>query len=350
MTKFLLTATLAFGLSAATFLTPAHSAEDLNLLTWCDHTDAALLAPFEKANDVKINVKVYELTGAAISLLEQSQPGDWDVFVVDSADVLRFAKQGKLEPLNKADFPYDDFFEGAKLPHLHEADGKLWGVPEKFGFNTIAYDNRAIGKDGKVALKDLFTPEMTGKVAVYDYYLPVIKSLALMKGIKPNDFTEQDLEAIKPELFALKKQAKVVGDLTTTQNALTSGDSVVLLGAAEWAMSVKKELPHIDWTIQSEGGLRWSQSVSIFADSKKKDLSLKLAKYLVSPEGQGAVATASCYWAMPVSKKAVLSDEQKDLMQFDKIDSFLANSYDYGAVSEDLDKKMNEVWTEFLAQ
>ena len=52
---------------------PALATEEINLLTWCDHTDRELLEPFEKANDVQVNVKVYELTGAAISLLDQSR-------------------------------------------------------------------------------------------------------------------------------------------------------------------------------------------------------------------------------------------------------------------------------------
>jgi spermidine/putrescine transport system substrate-binding protein len=349
MTRLSVAASALIGLAA--FTTGAASAqEELNLLTWCDHTDPALLEPFETANNVRVNVKVYELTGAAISMIDQSQPGDWDVFIVDSADVLRFADQGKLEPLNKADFPYADLFAGTELTHLHEKDGKLWGVPEKFGFNTVAYDNRVLGQDGAVALADLMSPEMKGKVAVYDYYLPVIKSLALMSGVKPGDFTAADLEAVKPVLFALKDQASVVGDLTTTQNALTSGDASALLGAAEWAMGVKGDLPHIDWTIQSEGGLRWSQSVAIFSDSTRKELSLKLAQYLLSPEAQGLLATASCYWAMPVNRNAVLTDEQKALMQFDKIDAFVANSFDFGAVTPELDAAMNELWTEFLAR
>ena len=77
---------LVVGLLAAG---PAQATEELNALVWCDHTDPALLEPFEKQFDVKVNVKDYEGTGTALALIEQSQPGDWDVFVVDSTDVRR---------------------------------------------------------------------------------------------------------------------------------------------------------------------------------------------------------------------------------------------------------------------
>ncbi len=54
---------------------PAFATEELNALVWCDHTDPALVEPFEKANDVKVNLKDYEGTGAALSILDQSPSG-----------------------------------------------------------------------------------------------------------------------------------------------------------------------------------------------------------------------------------------------------------------------------------
>lgn len=115
---------------------------ELNVLTWCDHTDPALLRPFEEKYNVRINLKEYDGTGVALALLEQSQPGDWDVFVVDSIDVKRVVKLGLLEPLDTKDFPWDDIFPEIRTPELHNVDGKLYAVPEKFGYNTIAYNNK----------------------------------------------------------------------------------------------------------------------------------------------------------------------------------------------------------------
>ena len=49
----------------------AGAAETLNALVWCDHTDPALIRPFEEANDVRVNLKEYEGTGTALSIIEQ---------------------------------------------------------------------------------------------------------------------------------------------------------------------------------------------------------------------------------------------------------------------------------------
>ena len=61
--------------------TPAFARNTLDVLTWCDHEDPALLGPFEKANDVKVNFKDIDSTAAALAVLGQSKPGDWDAVI-----------------------------------------------------------------------------------------------------------------------------------------------------------------------------------------------------------------------------------------------------------------------------
>ena len=124
------------GVAAASALGPRLSwgADELNVLVWCDHADPKLLQPFEQAHNVRVNVKTYEGTGTALSIIEQSQPGDWDVFVIDAPDVPQVAKQGLLAPLNKNDYPWNDLFEQIRnAPYGHDvrsmgaAMGGHWG-------------------------------------------------------------------------------------------------------------------------------------------------------------------------------------------------------------------------------
>ena len=116
------------------------AAEDLNALIWCDHADPALLEPFEKAHDVRVNVKEYEGTAAGLTLLEQSQPGDWDVMVIDAVDVGRAVESGFLAPLPADQLPTGDFFPEVVLDSHTTIDGKTYAVTEKFGYNTIAFN------------------------------------------------------------------------------------------------------------------------------------------------------------------------------------------------------------------
>jgi spermidine/putrescine transport system substrate-binding protein len=329
---------------------PALSARnELNVLTWCDHTDPNLLKPFEKQHNVRVNLKEYDGTGVALALLEQSQPGDWDVFVVDSIDVKRVVKLGLLQPLNKGDFPWDDIFPEIRTPELNSVGGKFYAVPEKFGYNTIAYNKKKVDPDDMRDAAVLWNPKYKGRIAVYDYYIPVIEMVAIGIGIKPTELNSSHLPAIKEKLFEIKELSALVGDVVQVQTALATGEVDMIAGGGEFAVSVlHKENPDLDWVLPNQGGVRWQQAIAVFADSKKKDLAIKFIQYILSPVGQGRLATSSCYWAMPANSKAVLTPEQKMILRWDEQPKFLANSYFYLQPDESFDKAMLDVWTEFL--
>lgn len=323
---------------------------ELNALVWCDHTDPELLRPFEEANDVKVNVKEYEGTGVALGILEQSQPGDWDVFVVDSVDVPRVAKAGWLAELNPDDFPWDDFFPAVRMPEMHYVDGKLYAVPEKFGYNVISYNGEKVDPQDMRNLESMWDPKYKGRIAVYDYYIPLMELVAISLGMEPSDITEADLPKIAERLAALKEQAALTGDVVTTQTALATGEVDIIFGGGEFVTAgLASENPALDWVLPDQGGIRWQQAIGVVATSEKKDLATKFVQYIVSPEGQARLATSSCYWAMPANSKAPLTDEQKRILRWDEQPTFIENSYPYFIPDPKLDKAMLDVWTEFLA-
>jgi spermidine/putrescine transport system substrate-binding protein len=105
--------------------THALAEKSINALVWCDNTDEPFLKGFTAKTGIKINVKDYEGTGTALSLIEQSKPGDWDVFVVDSTDVRRVVARGLLAEMNPKDYPLTDIPAAVQLPQYHTVDGKM---------------------------------------------------------------------------------------------------------------------------------------------------------------------------------------------------------------------------------
>ncbi|MBN9258167.1 MULTISPECIES: spermidine/putrescine ABC transporter substrate-binding protein [unclassified Mesorhizobium] len=324
-------------------------AADLNALIWCDHSDPALLEPFEKANNVKVNVKEFEGTGAGLAIVEQSQPGDWDVMVIDSIDVPRGVEKGLFEPLPEDKLPFADLFPEVKMDKSTIVDGKRYGITEKFGYNTIGFNKTKVDPTDMQSLASLTNDKYKSKIAIYDYYLPVIGMAALAIGKKTADLTEADLPALKEELLKIKANAKLVGEVTASQTALATGEVDILVGGGEWVTAgLAKENPALDFSIPKEGAVLWSQSLAMFKDSKNKDMALKFIQYILSPEGQARLATSSCYWGMPSNTKAALTDDQKKVLRFDEQPGFLARAQAYPAPNADLDKKMQDLWTEML--
>lgn len=324
-------------------------AEDLNALIWCDHADPALLQPFEEANGIRVNVKEFEGTGAGLAIVEQSQPGDWDVMVIDSIDVPRGVEKGLFEPLPEDKLPLADLFPEVKMDASTVVDGKRYGITEKFGYNTIGFNNTKVDPADMQSLASLTGDKYKGRIAIYDYYLPVIGMAALAIGKKTSEITEADLPAIREELLKMKANAKLVGDVASSQTALATGEVDVLVGGGEWVTAgLAKENPALDFSIPKEGAVLWSQSLAMFKDSKNKEMALKFIQYILSPEGQARLATSSCYWGMPSNTKAALSAEEKKTLRFDEQTDFLSRAQPYPAPDADLDKKMQDLWTEML--
>ncbi len=340
---------------ALTALAAGHAtaAEELNALVWCDHTDPALLEPFEKANDVKVNLKEYEGTGAGLSILEQSQPGDWDVMVIDAVDVHRVIDMGLLGEIPADALPTADIFPELRMEANNTKDGKTYAVTEKFGYNTISYDKTKVDPKDMEDMSVLWSDKYKGRIALYDYYLPMIGLVQLGLGKKTADLSEADMPAIEEKLAAMKAVSKQVSDVVSSQTALATGEVDILVGGGEWVTaSLLKDKPNLDWTVPMQGAVRWAQSIAMMKDSKKADLALKFVQYIVSPEGQARLATSSCYWGMPANQKAGehLDAEQKAALRWDDQAAYIKNTQLYPVPSAELDQKMQDAWTNMMQQ
>jgi spermidine/putrescine transport system substrate-binding protein len=228
-------------------------------------------------------------------------------------------------------------------------DGQRYGITEKFGYNTIGFNASKVEAADMETLGVLTNDKYKGRIAIYDYYLPVIGLAAMSIGKKTAELTEADLPAIKEVLLKMKANAKAVTDVVASQTALATGEADILIGGGEWVTAgIARENPDLGFSIPKEGAVLWSQSLAMFKESKNKEMALKFIQYIMSPEGQARLATSSCYWGMPASKAAALNDEQKKILRFDEQPAFLARAQGYPAPSEDLDKKMQDLWTEML--
>ncbi|MGB3316425.1 MAG: extracellular solute-binding protein [Albidovulum sp.] len=344
---FLATTTLV--LSGAS----AIAAEDLNALIWCDHADPALLEPFEQAHGIRVNVKEYEGTAAGLAILDQSRPGDWDVMVIDAVDVGRAVDLGLLAALPDDAVPTDSFFPEVVMTDNNSRDGITYAVTEKFGYNTIAYNKNNVDPAAMEDMSNLWSDEYAGRIAVYDYYLPVLGLVGLEQGVATADLNADAVEGLRDRMYALKSSARQVSDVVASQTALATGEVDILIGGGEWITAVlSAESPELDWTIPKQGALRWAQSIAVLEGSENKDMAVEFVKYITSAEGQARLATSSCYWGMPANTAAgdVLSDAEKTALRWDQQADYLARTQLYPVPDADLDKAMQDLWTDMLQQ
>jgi spermidine/putrescine transport system substrate-binding protein len=344
--------TLAVAGLAMTAVTPGH-AEDINALVWCDHSDPALIAPFEEATGHKVNLKEYEGTAAGLAILDQSQPGDWDVLVIDAVDVGRAVDAGLMAELPADKLPTADFFPELVMAANNTRDGKTYAVTEKFGYNTVAFDKSKVDPADMEDMAALTSGKYDGRIAIYDYYLPVLGLVAVGAGMPTAGITADNLGTLEPPLMALRKASKQVSDVVSAQTALATGEVDIVVGGGEWLTAVlTAENPNLDWTIPKQGAVRWAQSIGVLEGSTKKDAALQFVQYITSPEGQARLATSACYWGMPANAKTgdVLTPEQKAVLRWDQQPEYLARAQLYPIPDAALDTQMQDLWTKMLQQ
>ncbi len=344
--------TLAASVLALTAASPAW-AEEINALVWCDNADPALITPFEEATGHKVNLKEYEGTAAGLAILDQSQPGDWDVMVIDAVDVGRAVDAGLLAELPADALPTADFFPEVVMAGNNTRDGKTYAVTEKFGYNTVAYDKSKVDPADMEDLAALTGGKYDGRIAIYDYYLPVIGLVAVGAGVPTAGITAENLPTLEAPLMALRKASKQVSDVVSAQTALATGEVDIVVGGGEWLTAVlAADNANLDWTIPKQGALRWAQSIGVLEASTKKDAALQFVQYITSPEGQARLATSACYWGMPANAKAgdVLTPEQKAVLRWDQQPDYLARAQLYPIPDAALDTAMQDMWTKMLQQ
>ena len=351
-TRRLIGATVAsalFAIGVAAFPSTGSAGSTLNVLGWCDIADAKIIEPFEKANDVKINFKDVDSTAAALAILGQSKPGDWDVLMSDGADTSRIVAKGLLSPLNPADYPMDDLFPVVKEPVLTSVDGKFYMVPLGYGYHGLAFNSDKIDPKDVQEMAAAWDPKFKGRLGIYDYYIPQVALAALAIGKDPATLGEADLPAIKEKLIELKKNSVLVGDVATTQQALATGTIDLLVGAdSTFTAGFAAEKPNLTYSVPNKGVVRWQTGLAQVAGGANVKMATKFIQYMLTPEAQARISTSACFWSLPANMKTSFSPEEAKIMQWDQQAERIAASHNYPILNADLDKKLQDLWTEVL--
>lgn len=279
--------------SSAWTTADAQDPKVLNYLSWPGNADPYLIEAFEKAHGVKVRIKEYVGGDQMLALINQSPPGSFDVVLADAEYMHLLHKADFIEALDPADYPIKDFWpEFQKFP-LHWFDGKLYGVMTDFGYLGLSYNSKTFTPKELESYNAMWTAKAKGKVGLFDWYLPSMGAISLSEGNRPPfDLDKARFEAVKKKLFSLKPQASGFYTIADIFSSMTNGRAQLVPGIGEWiTLGLRQNGVPVDTVIPQEGGLQWTESLSIVKGSPKRDLARKFIQYTTSPEGQVRMAT-----------------------------------------------------------
>ncbi|HEY0291303.1 MAG TPA: spermidine/putrescine ABC transporter substrate-binding protein [Hansschlegelia sp.] len=277
----------------------------LNLLSWPGHSDPAFVKPFEDKYGVKVVAKEYVGGEPMLALMNQSPPGTFDVVLADAEYIGMLREGNMIDDLDPADYPLDDYWPEFQKFESHWPNGKLCSVMVRFGYLGIAYRTDLFTPEDVKSYKALWSDKAKGKLGFFDWYLPSMGCLSLHDGNKePFDISDEKFEALKKSLYSLKPQTAGFYTMADMFAQLSSGAAGIIPGIGDWVvLLLEKDGVPVAATVPEEGGIQWTESMSIVSSSPKKDLAKAFIQYAASPEGQSRTAHLPAYWASIPNKK-----------------------------------------------
>ncbi|WP_370060692.1 extracellular solute-binding protein, partial [Neptunomonas phycophila] len=116
-------------------------------------------------------------------------------------------------------------------------------------------------------------------------------------------------EALNKKLMSLRGQASGFYTIADIFSSFSNRQASLIPGIGEWiTLGLRESGVPVDTVIPKEGGLQWTESMSILKTSPKQDLARKFIQWTTSPRGQVLMATK------PDNKKSIPSKAGWELL------------------------------------
>lgn len=331
--------------------------KELNVLLWAGYEEPEILEPFTKKYGVKVNYKTFFGGDAMFSLFMQSK-GVYDAVIVDPEYIQKLHAAGRLRELDPKEFDMTEYLAPFRQFPSSLIDGKLYAPVVEFGANAIVYNTKHITEQEASSYSILFDPKIKGRVSVWDWYLPIMGVVSRSLGnATPYDLSDQQFDALKAKMSELRPQLRAIhGNIPEVLAALAAEDTWVVPGGAGWAAAaLQQQGKPYEWTVPTEGGIMWVDTIVIPNDAPHPELAKLYVNYMMSAQAQAALSKKKAYFSNVPNggayalmtaehKKGLKSSTEKELL--DWVSRLSVRSLP----SRQSEKAWQEVWETFKAK
>ena len=310
-------AALGLALAAA----PAAAAE-IRVLNWNGYgTDEAwAVAAFAERTGHSVVHDYFNSEQEMLTKL-RTNPGFYDVVLINSAFTSQAAAEGLIQPIdtsglvNIADISPD----WASNPEL-VPDGVVLGVPWVWGITALAYHEGRLDP-APTGLAALWDPALQDRVGWRDDALEAVQFAALATGQDINDVG--DLDAVRARLEALMPQIRTFWSSETEWNQFFAAGEFDI--STYWSGSASRSRTHhglpVGFLVPEEGAIGWLDGLSIATGSENVEAAAAFIDWMIDPEfyvrwdsdvGAPASANAAAMDALPADafNRRVLGDPE----------------------------------------
>ena len=295
----------AAGVSAAP-AAPKKKKGELNLFAWSEYIPQAVLDGFTAETGIKVN---YETYSSGEEMLARLAAGRGRYDLVQPPDYIAEAmiKKGQLLPLDRAKISnYGNLLpEYLGMPHDPE---QKYTVPYMTGTVGIVVNTEKVKTPVK-GYADFFAAKNAGRLVVLDDGRELATAALYVQGKGLNDFSEENLKAIKPLLAEWLPRVKLY-DSDSPKTALLNGDAdlgLVWCGEAALLWNENKKFRYV---LPSEGAHMFVDLLAIPARARNVDNAHLFIDYVLRPEVSKLISADFPYTNPNGAARKLLSEEQ----------------------------------------
>jgi len=302
----------------------------LQVMAWEGYDLNAQLTDWKAANGITIEATSIANQDDVQAKFVAGNPPPIDLAEYNQAYADLYIREMKIvTPIDVAKVPNynpDNLFAQFYDQPTWFSDGKLWGSPYIWGFNTLLYNADKLAKPASYA--DLLAPELKGKIAIMDDTVsswPVAARVAGL-GAKYPLLTKEELAQTFAEFSKYRDQARVIvlnqGELL---NLMVSGEVVAALCADPSILGqAEQQNVKIEMALPEEGPVLWVDAWFIPISADNVEAAEAFINQSLDPKIQAEVAMAVVQ--APVSKKAVelLDEKSRARIDYAAIDKIFA--------------------------
>lgn len=310
MKKYITASAVAIATIACALISGCGPAKPaLNVYMWSDYIDMDLVREFEKQNDCKVVIDIFDSNEFMYSKLKAGGTG-YDVILPTTYMAKVMFDQNMLEKLDHSKLPNLKYINPNYLADLALDKKMEYSVPYMLGFTCVAYNKEKCGTLPETW--DVFSNEkFAGKMTLLNDHRETIGAALFFLGKSMNDTNDADLAKAKEVLLKWKKNlAKFDNELYKV--GIQSGEFLVVQGYSGDLFQVFAEAPNLTYMCPKEGISMSCDDWVIPATAKNKELAYKFINFLCDPKSAAKNMEFTCYSAPIPEARKYVSEENKN--------------------------------------
>lgn len=308
---------LAIG-AALLALTTVAQAETLRLLTWSDYAPEDIIAEFEEATGISVEVTLSN-NEDMISKLRATGGAGFDLAQPSQDRIVGAQRQFRIyKPIDMSQID-----TGQITPSMLDAtresttlDGEVYGVPHIWGTSGLILHDAA--RDTVKDYVDLCDDSVAGRVS-YRLARPTLIGFAFSMGEDPfaaydDEATYQAiLDKVEEKLIECKPNVKTYWTGSDQLLSLVqTGEVTAAMGWDAGGWKLNAENPEVNFIAPASGALGWIDTFVLPARGENDEAAYQWINFVMQPEIAARITAASSYFTASAGSEELVSEEQRD--------------------------------------